>query len=383
MTELTKENKISIGVAIAVILVVVIIVIVIIVIIIKPKKTATEETKEGFETGKETIPTIILNAFMNSVLTKDVRNLSSKVTNTTIFAIERAINKARKDLDTAIETFKKNCAAKGIKDYNKAVGVQRLMVLAEKNTVTSKYNMVVSLYKALGNVISKVDKGKTTITEVMVPEMNFSATNTTTAKPDSKLTIEPAIKSYIMSNCNFMEVPKYKYVQASLGQKRIVNGKGETIWHESSYKYKPKLEEDVQPLLKKVETEVGVAQPIIEEVKPQVIKAENVSKIEEVKPVVNEIKIAEAKPVVGELIAIKEEEAEPIVKLEEVKPVVSNYVEPIRVAETNIIEAKVENPKADTVQAAVVNNYVTSKAESICTTNEQEIKFLKALRSLK
>lgn len=424
MSELTKEKKIALGVTIAIAVVFVIIIIIIIVVIIKRKKKAEEEkeTKEGFKTGNQTIPMILLNSYMNSTLTKDARNLSSLVTNSTIYAIERAINKARKELDSAIEAFKKRCAEKGIKDHKKVTGPQKTFILLDKIPVTSRYNRVLDLYEVLRNVISKIDKEKATITEIVIPEMDWKNHSTSIIKQETKLTIKPEIKTYILNNCNYMEVPTYKYVQASLGQKRKVNGREEIIWHESSYNYKPKLEEDVQPLLKKTAIQDIVftgnsqtngvkleeAKPVVEEVKAvkieevkPVVEEIKISKVEEAKPevgvaqpVVNEIKIAEVKPEVVELKAVGIAEAKP--------EIVSNYVEPIRVAESNIIEAKVENPKAETVQATVVNNYVKSKADgidfssnsaqssevripagAICTTNEQEIKFLKALRSLK
>lgn len=425
MSELTKEKKIALGVTIAIAVVFVIIIIIVIVVIIKRKKKAEEEkeTKEGFKTGNQTIPMILLNSYMISTLTKDARNLSSLVTNSTIYAIERAINKARKELDSAIETFKKRCEEKGIKDHKKVTGPQKTFMQFDKIPVTSRYNRVLDLYEVLRNVISKIEKEKPIITEIVVPEMGWRNHSTSIIKQETKLTIKPEIKTYILNNCNYMEVPTYKYVQASLGQKRKVNGREETIWHESSYNYKPKLEEKVsRSMIQDIDfsgnshqtngIKLEESKPVVEEVKiskveeakPQVIEEVKVSKVEEVKPIVNEIKIAEAKPEVVELKAVGIAEAkQQVIKAANVEPpVVSNYVEPIRVAESNIIEAKAENPKAETVQAAVVNNYVTSKADgidfktasaqnsevripagAICTTNEQEIKFLKALRSLK
>ena len=397
MTELTKEKKIALGVTIAVVVAIVFIIIIVIVVVIKRKNAAEEEeTKEGFETGKNTIPRIILSSYLNSVLTKDIRTLSSVTTNTVVYAIQRSINKARKDLDTAVETFKKNCEARGVKNHNQATGLKKTMIMVEKAGVNAKYELVVELYKVLGNVVSKIDKGREIITEVAVPYMQWTNVNTTLVNPDVKLTIETDIKNYILNNSNYMEVPKYNYVQASFGGKRKIDGKEEIHWHSSSYKFNP-------------QKEVGIAK--VEEVKP--IKNEVViSNVAESKPIVM-AKVEEVKPVIEE-VKPNVEEVKPI-KKEEV--VVSNYVEPIRVAESqsasllktesqsssvlktdsNIIEAKVENPKAETVQAAVVNkavgidfnsngaqsDTVRLPAGAICTNDEQEVKFLKALRALK
>lgn len=445
-------DKIALGITIAVAVAFVFIIIAIVVVIIKNKKKPDEETKEGFKTGKETVPNLLINTYLNSALTKDGNSLNSSVKTMTVTAIQRAINKARKELDTAVETFKKRCEEKGIPDHKKATGIKKTFVTLEKTTVTSKFNMVVNLYKLLGDVTSKFKHGIKIVTEIAVPEVDMSINTTSTINSNTHLTIEEAVKSYIFLNCNYMEVPTYKYVQASFGRQRMNNGKEVMEWHESSYKAQ-------EAKANKLE-EAKLAKPIVmaEEVKPIIVAgvvekdesvdsngnriAKSKSAVQDVKftgtsgtnvAPVNSKSVAQAidfsgnsasntiiKPVKsnsitqdvkftgnstsnGPIVIDQKARSQTYdfttnnqsivdsIKNEEV--VVSNYVEPVRVADTqsasvlktdsNIIAEKIENPKAEAVQASVVNNYVKSKAEEICTTDEQEIKFLKALRSLK
>lgn len=410
-------DKIALGITIAIAVVFVFAIIAIVVVIIKnKKKPEEEETKEGFETGKAVVHNILLANYLNTALTKDGNTINSSIKTTVVTAIQRAINKARKELDTAVETFKKRCEERGIKDHKKATGVKKIMVQAEKTTVTSKFNMVVNLYKLLGDVTSKFKHGIKIVTEVAVPEVDMKMNTTSTISSNTHLTIEPTVQSFIIINCNYMEVPTYKYVQASIGRQRMNNGKEEMEWHESSYKYVPKVKEVVQPKSKEgkiIKLSESIPVGVVKKAEPDVVfTADNQSNPVINKSIVDEsiVKI-ESKPV-NSKSAIQDVDfssnsasngpkyivAEPVKK----EVVVSNYVEPVRVAESNIIVDKVENPKAEAVQASVVNNYVKSKTDgidftgnsaqsgevripagAICTTDEQEIKFLKALRSLK